>query len=785
MKRRYRSPRLQGARHTTSNVFESSAVAHAIEDISALRGLLWEWKSRGVEDVRSYLDTHPLQLVEAIHSITVVDVNAAMVELLEARSREEALGSLGTSHEPEEVSRFKELIVAIAQDRGTVEYETSTRTLRGKRLDAIVRAHIPAEGIEDPFLLVSVIDNTERKGVERMAEEERNLLLTLINNIPDIFFLKDRAGRFRLVNSAFVELIGAAGPDELVGKSDLDVFPRAIAEAYRADDRLLMESSQRGIEREEKTQSARGEPRWLLTTKVPLVENDGSVTGILGIGRDITAKKRAEEALVRERALLSVLMENIPDRIYFKDGQSRFILMNRSHAKVFGLKDPGEAIGKTDLDYFTRESARVKYDDEQRIMLTGHPIVDLEERETWADRPDTWVSTTKMPLRDEAGNIIGTFGISRDITERRHVEERNIRLAALVESSTDAIVGLDLQRIVTSWNKGAETVYGYSAEEALGQPSTLFVPQELEGEASALRDKVLRGERVESFETERTRKDGTRMRVSLSLSPIRDAGGAIVGTASIARDITREKELQGQIARAQRLESLGILAGGIAHQFNNINMVVKGYLDALLNTDNLTDAARTYAEEALLGLQRSVDITERLQGLTSPHAGADRVRLNELVRSLLPRFTKRLTAQGASLNLDLHETPAVKINQAQLAYVITSLITNALDALLNCRQRIINISSGISQGCPFLDVSDTGCGVPAENLSRLFTPFFSTKGEWAPFGSPQSYVKGVGLSLAVCQSTVAEHGGRIEVENREGGGCTFRVLLPAEPPGKE
>ena len=586
---------------------------------------------RGVEDVRSYLDRYPLLLMEAVHSITVVDVNEAMVELLEARSREEILGSLGTGHEPEELSRSRELIVAIAQGRGTVEYEISTRTLRGKRLDAIVRAHIPVEEVEDPFLLVSVIDKTERKAMERMAEEEKNLLLTLINNIPDIFFLKDREGRFRLVNRAFAELIGAAGPEELVGKSDLDVFPRDIAEAYRADDRLLMEGNQRGLEREEKTQSARGESRWLLTTKVPLVENDGTVTGVLGVGRDITARKKAEEALARERALLSILMENIPDHIYFKDERSRFILTNRSHAKMFGLNDPAEAIGKTDFDYFTGESAQVKYEDERRIMATGQPIVNLEERETWADRPDTWVSTTKMPLRDEGGNIIGTFGISRDITERRHVEERNLRLAALVESSTDAIVGLDLQRIVTSWNKGAETVYGYSAEEALGQPSSLFMPRGLEEEASALRDKVLQGERVESFETVRMRKDGSLMRVSLSLSPIRDARGAIVGTASIARDITREKELQGQIARAQRLESLGILAGGIAHQFNNINMVVKGNLDTLLNTDNLPDAARAYAEEALLGLQRSVDITERLQGLTATHTGTERVRVDELV----------------------------------------------------------------------------------------------------------------------------------------------------------
>jgi PAS domain S-box-containing protein len=445
-----------------------------------------------------------------------------------------------------------------------------------------------------------------------------------------------------------------------------------------------------------------------------------------------------------------------------------------------GAAAPEELVGKTDHDLFPQELADKFRGDELQIIESGQSKINLEETTQSASGSIHSVLTTKIPIIDHEGMVTGIVGIGRDITERRQTEEKNIRLATLVESSLDAIVGLDMNRIVTSWNKGAENVFGYTAKETIGKLSSLFMPPELDDEARELRGKIMRGEHIEGFETQRRRKDGTLIHVSLALSPIRNTDGEVVGTASIARDITGQKAIQAQIMRAQRLESLGTLAGGIAHQFNNINTVVKGYLDVLLQSGDLPDKARLYAREALKGVQRAVDITDRLQGLSgTAQSGEGAFRLDDIVRSLLPLFEKRIEAQGVTVILDLLETPPLRINRAQLDFIFASLLTNSLDALLDRPLRVLTLRSGSVPGYALLELEDTGCGIPSENLSRLFTPFFTTKGEWAPMHTSQSQIKGVGLSLAVSQSTVSQYGGRIEVESEAGTGSTFRLLLPS------
>ncbi len=201
----------------------------------------------------------------------------------------------------------------------------------------------------------------------------------------------------------------------------------------------------------------------------PHFGSSGEILGVIGINTDITERKRAEEALIEERHLLHTIMDNLPDVIYFKDRESHFTRINRALVKRFGMSDPAQAVGKTDFDFFTEEHAREFLQEEEEILRTGQPMVGKEEKETWRDGHVTWASTTKMPLRDANGDIIGTFGVSHDITERKRVvealRESEEKYRSLVSNIPDVVWTLDSELHFTFISKNIERVSGYSQEE--------------------------------------------------------------------------------------------------------------------------------------------------------------------------------------------------------------------------------------------------------------------------------------------------------------------------------
>ena len=409
-----------------------------------------------------------------------------------------------------------------------------------------------------------------------------------------------------------------------------------------------------------------------------------SMRGSLERGRhEIEERRKAEQELAWERGLFTLLMDTLPDQIYFKDSMSRFIRASRSHAVVLGLDDPSQEIGKTDADYFAPDHARKALDDEQRIIGTGEPLLDIEEKLTYPDRPDSWVVTSKIPLRDPGGRIVGTFGISHDVTKRKLLETRNQTLATLVDSSNDAIIGTDLERRITAWNKGAERMYGYSAGEMIGATFSPLIPPEEEEDTRTIRERVARGEQVTNFETTRLRKDGSKIIVSMTLSAIRDPEGKIVGMASTARDVTEQKAMQAAQKRAERLESLATLTGGIAHQFNNIAAVISGYLQMLQSEKDLPPRPASYVEAAYVGVQRAASIIEKLLILTERGDSSGSLRMDVLVRSALSLYQKRIEDEKVRLVLDIGETPLVVGNEKRLKFVAAALIGNALDSLLD------------------------------------------------------------------------------------------------------
>jgi PAS domain S-box-containing protein len=278
-------------------------------------------------------------------------------------------------------------------------------------------------------------DITERKKTEELIKREKQLLRVLIDNLPDAIYIKDKEGRKLIANKADLRIMQRSSEDEVVGKTDLELFDKVNGEKGYSEDMAVIKTGQPLINHEDNYTDIDGKLHYRLTTKVPFYDANGEIAGLVGFGHDITERKQAEKELAWEQYLMHSLLDNIPDSIYFKDTESRFLRINKALAKKFGLDDPILAIGKSDTDFFKSEHANEAYNDEQKIIETGNPIIAKEEIEVWADKPSTWISTTKMPLTNSKGEIIGTFGISRDIDEQKRTEEELIKAKEKAEES--------------------------------------------------------------------------------------------------------------------------------------------------------------------------------------------------------------------------------------------------------------------------------------------------------------------------------------------------------------
>jgi PAS domain S-box-containing protein len=318
-------------------------------------------------------------------------------------------------------------------------------------------------------------DITARNQADTVLAYERDLLCTLLDNSPDRIYFKDRQSRFVRCSKAFEELFQVTDRSRFIGKTDFDFFTEEHARPAYEDEQEIIRTGQSILGKVEKETHADGRATWCLTNKMPWRDKDGNIIGTFGISKGVTALKEAEANLASERDLLRTLLDNFPDAIYYKDRQSRFVRFSKStvekslaaarsrHRGSQPSADPAELpaylagveqyavymLGKTDFDFFTEEHAQPAYEDEQEIIRTGKPILGKLEEETHPDGRITWCLTTKMPWRDKDGNIIGTFGISKDFTALKKAEieletahERLIetsRLAGMAEVATDVL----------------------------------------------------------------------------------------------------------------------------------------------------------------------------------------------------------------------------------------------------------------------------------------------------------------------------------------------------------
>jgi two-component system, cell cycle sensor histidine kinase and response regulator CckA len=380
-------------------------------------------------------------------------------------------------------------------------------------------------------------------------------------------------------------------------------------------------------------------------------------------------------------------------------------------------------------------------------------------------------------------------GQAREGERLAEAQDAMARLAAIVSSSSDAIIGKTLDGVVTSWNAAAERIFGYSRSEMVGQSVFKLIPEELHESERAVLAQLRAGEAVELSETERIRRDGKRIWISLSVSPLRDASGVIVGAASIKRDITESRLMRQHLHDTQRFQAVGQLAGGIAHEANNQMTIVLGASQFLLRRPDLAPTAREDVELIRRAAERTASITQQLLAFSRRQVLELRdVDLNRVVQAIEPVLRRSLAeSQELVVRLELRHA-MVRADPRQLEQVLLNLTLNARDAMPEGGRLTIETGSvelaaeeaaengdGPSPGTyAVVVVKDTGHGMDPATLQRAFEPFFTTK----------AVGQGSGLGLSVVHGIINQTGGSIRVESELGKGTTFTLYLPVSSAGR-
>jgi PAS domain S-box-containing protein len=680
-------------------------------------------------------------------------------------------------------------------------------------------------------------DITERKRVEQALAHEGTLMRTLIDNLPDFIYAKDKQGRFVLNNMAHVQDLGAKSPEELKGKSDFDFFPPELARQFFADEQKIIETGQPMHGQEQykcRPGDKSGKKYWSITSKVLWHDAQGKVLGTVGITRDTTEQRRTEAKLAYEQQLFQTLLETTPDNIYFKDRESRFVRVSQSKVEstlqtvrkthraahpadnqdewpphLAGTKAFAEwLIGKTDFDTFQEDFARAAFEDEQEIIRTSQPIIGKLQKMTLPDGAITWSLVTEMPWRDKDGNIIGTFGVSRDVTKLKEAEEsldrERILLRTLIDNLPDFIYAKDKQgHFVLNNIAHAHDLGVKSPEEMKGKSDFDFFPPELAAQFYADEQKIIEtGQPVYNQEQHKSRpgdKSGKKY-WSVSTKVLwRDDQGAVLGTVGVTRDIHQMKLAQEALRQSEdKLRQFTV-------QLERSNR-------------ELQDFAYVASHDLQEPLRKIVVFGERLKEKNGPTMGPDALdyldrmqkaaaRMQILINDLLTFSRVTTKAQPfASVNLaevasgvvddlegrielvkgrvEVGALPVIDAEPLQMRQLLQNLIGNALKfrrpeepPLVKVEAQIIPDPAAPENKLCRLTVSDNCIGFDEKYLDRIFNVFqrLHTRNEY----------EGTGMGLAIVRKIALYHGGDITAKSKLGEGSTFILTIPAAHPKEE
>jgi len=496
------------------------------------------------------------------------------------------------------------------------------------------------------------------------------------------------------------------------------------------------------------------------------------------------------------------LLETIPDAVIAVDTNGTIVQVNSQTEAMFGYAR-NQLIGKK-IELLVPQryreghhQHRASYASEPKIRRMGAGLDLYGTRKDGSEFP---VEISLSPISTSSGPLV--LSAIRDISDRKQIEEdlrraheelnrranRQLweyqnRMASIVDSSDDAIIGKDLSGVITSWNRGAERIYGYTSQEMIGQPISRLAPSDRPDEISTILQRIRRGDSVEHFESVRVAKDGRHLDVSLSISPVRDSDGNVIGASAIARDITAQKRTETQLHQAQKMEAVGRLAGGIAHDFNNVLAIITACAELLRDHTDGKENSLQFIGNIREAVQRGSNLTKQLLAFSRRQKVQPFVLdLNDRLKEV-SKLIKPLMGDDVEVVMTLRPASAlVEADPGQLDQIVLNLAVNARDAMPRGGRFIVETNTVefdeafAQQHSPLkagkyvqLSVSDTGTGMDAVTVSRIFEPFFTTKGPG----------KGTGLGLATVYGIVRQSGGYIWVYSEPGHGTTFKMYLPS------
>ena len=677
-----------------------------------------------------------------------------------------------------------------------------------------------ANALEKGFKELSERLTEENRGlaeeVQRLKdkyESSEHYVEMLMENVPANIYFKDRESRFVRVNRSQAHWAGMGDPADLVGRTDHEFFDATHADQALEDERKIMETGQPIVGYVERDTFPNGEAAYVLTTKMPFRNREGKIIGTFGISNNVNELVETQQALERERNVLRALIDSIPDQIFVKDAKGRFTLVNKAFVELVDRENSEDVLGRNDADFFTREFADRMTGEDREILESGKAVLARERARQTRAGEERLVVTTKVPLPDENGKPYAIVGMTRDVTEQRLAREALLRTERQIQDIVDNCPAVIYMKSVDGTyllvNQQFEWLVKGKRNEILGRNDHAVFDRE---SADAFRENdelvVEEGEPIQVEELV-PHKDGTHTYVSVKF-PLRDLEGEIYAVGGVSTDITDRKSheealatlnaelmaanedlrsAQEQLIQSEKMESVGRLAAGVAHEVKNPLAMIGMGLEIVARRTKDDEKMYDAVQRMRRGVERAKDIIKGLVDFSSAHQlkleGCD---LNSVVKEALALAQYQLKGGDVDIVTELGEDlPSVALDATKVEQVLLNLCVNALHAMDDGGTLTVRTRTGILKGIEreegvriegrprdgdryvAVDILDDGPGIDEDKLSKIFDPFFTTKRTGV----------GTGLGLSVARKIVDLHNGVLEIANRMEGGVRATITFKA------